>query len=303
MKKDKVLLSVLVHYNNAADCIDIIKDLLSIQLNHHHIVVVDNCSVPEQWEYLKHHLSPNQIHFIKNTTNGGYGNGINLGVKSMTHYKPDYIHIINSDTRILDDRYLRQFMGIFDKNSDIGILAPAVQYLDDTLQNTIMPFVTFSNILFFKQRHSLTSHTDPTGTLKKVEVLNGVCLMVRHSVFQTINGFDEDFFMYGEEQDFCYRIHQAGFKCYFYPIVCLLHKEVHHNEQKIINWRYILVRCNQLLYLKKRGHFFVAWLLAILFTASFLILLLKKVPLSGIRIKQVINAFFNPKQFNRNVHT
>jgi GT2 family glycosyltransferase len=63
-------------------------------------------------------------------------------------------------------------------------------------------------------------------SLEKVDWVSGACLMIRQSLFKRLSGFDESFFMYMEDMELCFRAKKLGFLTYFYPDICLKHKEL-----------------------------------------------------------------------------
>ena len=66
------------------------------------------------------------------------------------------------------------------------------------------------------------TYLDPEQTAE-VEVLSGSCMMVRKSAMDQVGLLDEDYFMYGEDIDWCYRFHQAGWKIYYVPTTEIIH--------------------------------------------------------------------------------
>ncbi|MYF90572.1 MAG: glycosyltransferase, partial [Gemmatimonadetes bacterium] len=76
-------------------------------------------------------------------------------------------------------------------------------------------------------KHPLIAHyhmtyLDPEQTAE-AEVLSGSCMMVRKAAMDQVGLLDEDYFMYGEDIDWCYRFHQAGWKIYYVPTTSIIH--------------------------------------------------------------------------------
>lgn len=293
------LITVLVHYNNPDECIQLVLQLEKIELIKHQIIIVDNQSSLEHFTSLEQQIKGTNAKLIQNSINGGYGSGINLGVNYGQKYFPDYIQVINTDVSILNPNYLITIINLMEIDKNIGIIGPSVQMPSGEIQNTIMPFITLKNIIYFSKIANNCCYQSATQTINPVQVINGVCMIIRNSAFIGINGFDSDFFMYGEEHDFCYRMQKNGYNIAFWSGEAILHMIGHKVNAKTINWRDILVRCNQILFLKKHNQRFTSYILSFLFSAS---ILLKKVmgyKLNDISLLNTIFYLFNPLKLNR----
>ena len=64
------------------------------------------------------------------------------------------------------------------------------------------------------------------NTISKVDWVSGALMMVKKSLFEKLSGFDENFFMYIEDMELCFRANKLGFLTYFYPNLGVLHKEL-----------------------------------------------------------------------------
>jgi GT2 family glycosyltransferase len=64
------------------------------------------------------------------------------------------------------------------------------------------------------------------NSISKVDWVSGGCMMVKKSLFEKLSGFDENFFMYIEDMEFCYRAKKIGYATYFYSDAKVLHKEL-----------------------------------------------------------------------------
>jgi GT2 family glycosyltransferase len=294
------LLTVLVHYNNPKECISVIQELSAIQNCIHHIMVVDNQSTPENYQKLYNGLAHTQCDIIQNSINGGYGSGINLGVQVGQKYKPDYIQVLNTDVSLCNTSYPSCIMELMEENPNIGIIGPAVKYKNGTIQNTILPRVSLKSALFFQKSLTQTSSIDTQPQLNEVDVNNGVCMFIRNTAFLEINGFDEDFFMYGEEQDFCHRMKQKGYSSQFWSGESIIHFEEHNQKKyRLVSWRDILVRANQLLYIKKHINIATYLFVATIYCIKLIIKKIRTYTFHPISLTSACLAFFSPEKFNR----
>ncbi len=295
-----LVISIIVHYQSPDECLQLIDDLQKITCPNHQIVIVDNQSDPTIFEYLKTNISFTNTELIQNHSNNGYGAGINFGVNHIKHLNPGYYHIINTDTRISNTDYISQLVMALSANKKAGFIGPAVSMPGGEIQNTILPFFSFQNALFFKRKHGKNSFIEDNPQFYPVDVINGVCALIRAEAFDAIKGFDEDFFMYGEEHDFCYRLKKAGYPSFFLSSPSIIHYEKHNKKiGKKVSWRDVLVRSNQILFLKKHNKSISAVGLSLLFSLTFFIKFLSGYSFEPIKLKRSISALFFPKRLNK----
>lgn len=303
LSETPLVLTVLVHYNSVEDCYSITKDLENCGYSNHKIVIVDNKSSDTSYKELEFLVKNTKAYLIKNNSNNGYGGGINFGVQYGAQFNPDYIQVMNTDTRVINFSYISEIVKQMAALPSAGVIGPAIKTPEGGIQNTIMPFVTLKNLFYFKQKIRGLSFIQHPPVLKEVEVLNGVCFLVRYNAFQKINGFDEDYFMYGEEQDFCYRISKAGYLNYFLSTESIIHYENNWqpSTKEIIDWKYLLIRSNQVMYLGKNKNSFEGYISSIIFFTSTVKKTIVGSKLRNLSILKVFKALVRPKSFNRSL--
>ncbi|TCO06893.1 glycosyltransferase family 2 protein [Natronoflexus pectinivorans] len=295
--KKPLLVTILVHYNAPDECVSIVNQLAKTEYSNHEIVVVDNPSTPEVFEILKQQLTDDKIHVIQNHSNSGYGAGINFGAEYAKKLGAKYYHIINTDTSIVNGNYISKIIEEFDSTCDAGLIGPGVITPSGDVQNTIMQHTSIKNAKNFKKNQNFKSITEAYPKLYPVEVINGVCFIVKAEAFKFIKGFDEDFFMYGEEHDFCERLHTAGYQVYYWSGCAIKH---FHQQSNcfLFTWRDALARINQILYLQKRNRA-KAIVLALLFSVATTFKRLNNKYQFEIPYKSVIKGYLNPVKFNK----
>lgn len=191
------------------------------------IIVINNHSpipVPSQIKRVK------RIKLITNLENKGYGSGLNQGAKIA---KGKYLLLANPDTLFID-KAIMQMVNKMQKDPAIGILGPQILDINNQIQivGNGMPFLpqatfafTFLNKLFPKNKMSANYYLPEFDRRneKEIPVICGACMMISKSLFEKIGGFDEQFFMYFEESDLCFRIGRAGKKILYYPTAKVIH--------------------------------------------------------------------------------
>ena len=122
-----------------------------------------------------------------------------------------------------------------DQNADIGVLVPYIKLQDGTIDDAChRGFPTpwnafghfsglakiFPNSMFFNGYHLGYHNLD---SIHEIDAGAGAAMLVRRKVGEEIGWWDEDYFWYGEDLDFCYRVKQKKDKIIFYPDVVILH--------------------------------------------------------------------------------
>lgn len=192
-------------------------------------IVVDNNSTDNSITYL-HKLFPNVL-FIALNQNLGFSKANNIG---FSHCDSKYTLILNPDTIISEDT-LEVMFQYLENNKDIGLAGCKVLNPDGTFQLPCRrgfptPWVAFTKLfglqkLFPKVKlfagYNLTYLNE--NETNEIDALIGAFMFVRTDILKQIKGFDEDFFMYGEDLDLCYRIHKLGHKIVYYPKTTIVH--------------------------------------------------------------------------------
>ena len=156
--------------------------------------------------------------------NVGMGGGNNAGMRVASGR---YFLLLNADAWMLDDS-VERLVEFAESHPDAAIVGPRLRNPDGTLQRSVRGFPTLwrlaTEYLFLRKLAPRSralnafygggfAHDDA----REVEWLYGPCLLVRRDAVDAVGLFDEDFFMFSEETDWCYRFRAAGWKVYFFP--------------------------------------------------------------------------------------
>ena len=209
------------------------------------IIVVDNNSGDDSIEHLRK-CFPDVI-VIENRENAGFGRANNQGFAIA---RGKFTLILNPDT-IIGSHTLRDCMDFYDKHADdcggIGVcmLDGNGRFLPESKRAFPTPWVSFCKIfglssLFPKSPLFAKYHLRylPYDRPHRVDILSGAFIFIRTDLLRSIGGFDEDFFMYGEDIDLSYRILKGGFHNYYLP-VDILHYKGESTEKS--SFRYVHV--------------------------------------------------------------
>ncbi|HPD67951.1 MAG TPA: glycosyltransferase [Ignavibacteriales bacterium] len=221
---------VIVNYNVKEFLINSIESIYkassSINIE---IIVVDNNSTDGSVEALQKNFP--EVKIIANKFNAGFAKANNQGIEIAIGR---YILLLNPDTLVQENTFttLIKFM---DENTNVGMCGCKILNPDGSLQLACRRsypslWVAFTKIvglssLFPKSKlfgkYNLT-YLDENKTYE-VEAISGSFMFVRREVMDIVRELDEDFFMYGEDLDFCYRIKQAGYKIYYVHETSIIH--------------------------------------------------------------------------------
>jgi len=186
------------------------------------IIVVDNASSDGSQSAIsniKYQIS--NIKIIENKENVGFAKGCNIGAKKS---KGKYILFLNSDTETLDRGFLKM-TEFLDANSTIGILGGKLLNPDSSPQPSAGKFYTLFNLfLMLAGIEVFLGIRKSPKTISKVDWVSGGCMMIKKSLFEKLSGFDENFFMYIEDMEMCFRADRLGSATYFYRDVKVVHK-------------------------------------------------------------------------------
>jgi GT2 family glycosyltransferase len=211
---------IIVNYNTQALLRQCLKSVLEITKNIvFEIIVVDNASIDGSQQMIKKEFS--NITLIESYENIGFGQANNLGAKSASG---KYLFMLNSDT-ILKNNAIKILFDFIDKNQKAGICGGN---LFDENKKPTHSYSALPGIIQELKRLFLIpniSYFNRTNNPKEVGYITGADLMIRSDIFNILNGFDPDFFMYYEESELTYRVKKAGYKVYNIPQAEIIHLE------------------------------------------------------------------------------
>lgn len=205
------------------------------------IIVVDNASDDGSVEMVRRRFA--SVHLIASKTNLGFARANNLALKRA---RGKFLLLINPDTIVQEDT-LRVMLRFFAENPDVGLAGCKILNPDGTFQLACRrsfprPWAALTKMtglsgLFPRSRwfgkYNLT-YLNPDETYE-IDAVSGSFMMVRREAYEQVGGLDEDFFMYGEDLDWCYRIQQAGWKNYYVHSTQIIHYKGESTKRSDLN--------------------------------------------------------------------
>lgn len=209
------------------------------------VIVVDNNSVDGSVKMLNAKFP--WVTCIINTENVGFSRANNQAIRQACG---KYILLLNPDT-IIEDDTLSKTIAFMDAHSEAGALGVKMvdgkgAFLPESKRGLPTPEVAFYKIfgiskLFSKSKrfgkyHLTYLNKDQTN---QVDVLSGAFMLVRNETIQKIGLLDEDYFMYGEDIDWSYRITKAGYKNYYFADTTIIHYKGESTKKGSLNYVFV----------------------------------------------------------------
>ncbi|MFA4915170.1 MAG: glycosyltransferase family 2 protein [Syntrophales bacterium] len=201
-------LSIIVVSYNTADLIE--KCLHSITAANRlekEIFVVDNASLDDSAAIIKE-MFPS-VDLMVNSCNRGFAAANN---QVLPHCRGQYLFFLNPDTEVMPDTF-REALSFMEENPRCGLAGTRIINPDGTLQESIA-------YRYPGQQHAAG---ELAGLKGHIAFVLGAGMIARTDVIKKIGGFDEDFFLYGEDQDLCLRMRTAGYEIGYISSAVVVH--------------------------------------------------------------------------------
>jgi len=174
-----------------------------------------------------------EVRFIASAVNAGFAAGNNIGIEKA---QGRYIHILNPDITVLPGS-LEAMVRYMDEHPDVGILAPQLLNPDKSVQYSCYRFPTPMIPVYRRTPLAKTASGKKAldnylmkdwahNEIKEVDWCLAASIMVRESGIKKVGYFDERYFMYFEDCDWCRRFWQAGLKVVYFPAAQMVHYHV-----------------------------------------------------------------------------
>lgn len=224
---------IIINYNTFQITCDCIRSVQAVtKAVDYEIILVDNAStIDNPDEFL---VQFPDIKLIKSPVNGGFAQGNNLGI---SHAKGDVILLLNSDTILQEDCISKAANSLQNSADDISVLTVHLTYSDGKYQHNARAFRSIRNevldalrpllmLVPYASRAKLMLNQYFKGDFNTCcDWVSGAFFMFKKELLYKLpeKKLDERFFMYGEDQLWCYQFSQLGYKCYFLADTRMIH--------------------------------------------------------------------------------
>ena len=255
---------VVLNFNNAEEVVKYLNQIIGYK-SLGAIQVIDNCSTDDSYRQIRDCnavLSCQITHLAQCPQNGGYAKGNNYGVKALSSWcNCRYLLISNPDV-IFDDATVKSLADFLDGHPDYAAVAPVML---DASGNTCLSgwkLPTKADFHLLNLRRVFRLMPDPCAYPPRFyegkrpfdsDVLPGSLFLIRHDVFDDVGGFDEDTFLYGEENLLFAKVKRVGKKCAVLPSVRYVHAHGTsiNREFTSVKKRFLILLDSNEVYLRK----------------------------------------------------
>jgi len=229
------------------------------------VVVEDNAPLDEASAQLC--AGRAQVVYERNAQNLGFGGGVNRG---LARGRGRYYLILNPDVEVSAGG-IEALVAFADENEDAGIIAPRLHNSDGTLQPSVRTFYTWPIFLlrrtflgrFFPQARVLREHLMADWdheTTRDVDWCIGGAMLVRREAVEDVGPMDERFFLYFEDVDWCYRMHQRGWRVIYLPTARFVHHYQRASARGFWPKRSLWIHLGSLFRFYEKWSFLLYWL-------------------------------------------
>ena len=226
------------------------------------IILVDNASTDGSVEFFERSYQE-KIILIKNKENLGFGKANNIGAKEA---KGKYLFLLNSDTLLINNA-IKILFDFMEKNNKCGVcggnlydaqLFPTFSYKKKMMgyESELKEPLIFGLISIISKKLKKYDWSNPFFNFSdnnlKVELIIGADFFIRREIFEKLTGFDEDFFMYHEESELCFRVLKLGYSIYNVPAAKIIHLEGQSSRIKLEKFK-IERKSKYLFFYKTKG--------------------------------------------------
>jgi hypothetical protein len=230
MHADRLLSAIVVSYETRDLTLEAVKSLLEFLPPDSDVWVVDNASNDGSAAAIRSRYP--SVKLIELPENIGFGRANNVALSRATGR---FLLLLNSDARLVDGSTVPHLVALLDSDPALGVAGPRLEDQRGRLEHSARSFPTLPKEIVRRWGVYLLLPRDKVGRWllgdfwapdrpTHVDWVTGACVLVRRETYEAAGGFDERIFMYGEEQEWAWRIKQSGWKTFYDPGVAVVHQ-------------------------------------------------------------------------------
>jgi GT2 family glycosyltransferase len=254
-----VVWAIVLHYQGEQLTRDCLASLAALDYPQLHVLLVDNGSLDKAGDAIARDFA--QFDYLPTHDNLGFAGGCNAGAQYAIQRGARWVWFVNNDSRVQPNT-----LSLLIAAAQAHPTAAAVGALVCTPHEGDYVSSGLGEIDFVRAKTLMRKQPDEPSKAQTCEWLSGANLLVRCDVFQSLHGFDEDYFLYFEDTDLCFRLREAGWHCLLVPGARIFHEGGASTEGSKTIWRTYYYTRNRLLFFLShfRGPRVIAPLLAML---------------------------------------
>lgn len=224
--KEQPLVSILIpnkdHIADLKKCMDSIEER-STYRNFEFIIVENNSTEDETFAYYKEIETRDNVTVLYYEGDFNYSRINNFGAKAANGA---YILLLNNDTEMIEPDSIKELLDVC-MRSDVGIVGAKLLFEDNTIQHAgvIIGFGGVAGHAFIGQDREDNGYFSRILCVQDLSAVTAACLMVRKSVFDEVEGLNEDFKVAFNDIDFCLKVRKAGYLVVYNPYAQFYHYE------------------------------------------------------------------------------
>jgi hypothetical protein len=214
---------VVLNYRTPEKTIECVDSILKYTKKEFRVYVVDNHSEDGSFDRLKdYYIHINHICIISSNENGGYSKGNNIGIRRAVKDGAESIAVINSDVVLLNDAIDILYDNLF-SNDDIGLVGPSILY-NNNEQQFARRKLDLKGFIYSKKPFYWISKNYSRNSYRNIcwdkraklfifpGMVSGCCFLIKSDIFKQIGFFDENIFLFHEEDVIAYKLEKISKK-------------------------------------------------------------------------------------------
>lgn len=224
--KEQPLVSILIpnkdHVTDLKKCMDSIEEK-STYRNFEFIIVENNSTEEETFAYYKEIEKRDNVRVLYYKEDFNYSRINNLGAKEANG---EYVLLLNNDTEMIEPDSIKEMLDVC-MRPDVGIVGAKLIFEDNTIQHAgvIIGFGGVAGHAFIGQDRDDNGYFSRIISVQDLSAVTAACLMVRRSVFDEVEGLNEEFKVAFNDIDFCLKVRKAGYLVVYNPYAQFYHYE------------------------------------------------------------------------------
>ena len=243
---------IVLNWNGTDDTLECLASLQHVTYPRTEIIVVDNGSRPSPRQRIGA-LYP-RLTYLENPRNLGYAGGNNVGIRYALKHGHDYVCVLNNDT-VVEPEFLTAAITVAESDPRIAVTGIKVLAFRDPSK----VWVAYGRVTYdYGLVRLIGFYADDQRFEDQLDVdwVPGTALLLRRRALEEIGLFDEAFFAYHEDVDWCTAARERGWRVVFAPTARILHKGHRSSGQGYVTPRQYLSGHNMVLFVKKHARWY-----------------------------------------------
>jgi len=250
LEKSPRVLVIILNWNGTEDTLRCLESLRQVEYDNFEVLVIDNGSAPGSADPIE--IAFPEVTLIRNEQNLGFSGGNNVGLRYARDTDSKYVLILNNDTAI-DPQFVTELVKVAETDPRIAVVGGKVIQLEKPDRI----WAVYGAVNFCQQLVKVWGYNQPVAEFssqKEVDFVVGCGMLLSTDAVADVGEFDELFFAYHDEVDWCKRARDKGYRAVYQPTAIMWHKGCastggfasYYNPAL----RYLVAR-NSVLYVKK----------------------------------------------------